>query len=92
MNSASSQDGNGDEATNEEDVEQHGEESKEGLAADEACEEDSKGSIDDGSTSYALNSLHPGRNGIIAAAKHWTGYQQRKDTDGHITYHPASRR
>lgn len=57
MSSSTDQDGNGNHSTHEEKVKKDREESKELDTSKEACKEDSKGGVNDGSTAKTLDSL-----------------------------------
>ena len=61
----SGEDGNGNEGAAEEQIKDNGQQGKEGLAAEEACQQDGKDGVQDGSTRHALNSFDPCVDGQV---------------------------
>jgi hypothetical protein len=63
-------DGDGDEGAAAKEVEEHGKERKDLLAAEEACEQDREDGVQHNRAGHALDSLLPARDGDIAVRLH----------------------
>lgn len=64
------QNGDRDEATDEEDVQENRSEGEEADAAEAACEDHSSDGVENGDTRNALNSLLPCGNALVAVCTH----------------------
>jgi hypothetical protein len=84
------QDGDGNEATDEEDVEKDGGEGEEGDATEAAGEDNCSDGVEDSNTGDALDGLFPGRDALIAVCAH--GKEVGVDAFGELAYVDSTRR
>lgn len=59
--------GDGHEATDEDDVKEYAEECKKSKTPQEACQDDGECSVNDGAPGHALNRLFPSRDGLVVS-------------------------
>lgn len=79
------QDGDGNEATDEEDVEKDGSEGEEGDATEAAGENNCSDGVEDSNTGDTLNGLLPCRDALVAVCAHAEEVRVDAEYDGGAT-------